>query len=92
MAVLEKIRERGLLLVIVIGLALGAFILGDLSSSFSSNNSQNDSIFCIINGEEIDQSKFSKYLNNVKSQYSTLPEGEQNKRAWDFLVNEKLIG
>ena len=92
MAVLEKIRERGLLLVIVVGVALGAFILGDLSGSSSSRNSNSEEVFGSINGEEIDPNTFSEYLDNVKSQYSTLPEGEQNKRAWDFLVNEKLIG
>ena len=82
MAVLEKIRERGWLLVIVVGGALGAFILTDFfNSSSSSRNINSEEVFGSINGEEIDPSQFSSYLDNVKSQYSTLPEGEQNKRA-----------
>ena len=92
MAVLEKIRERTVLILVLIGLALFAFVVDPdkILTMFNSNSSLE--LFGSINGEEIDQSKFSEYLDNVKSQYSTLPEGEQNKRAWDFLVNEKLIG
>ena len=85
MAVLEKIRERGLLLAIVVGVALGAFILGDFfSSSSSSRNINSEEVFGSINGEEIDPSEFSEYLDNVKSNYSTLPEGQQNKEHGIF--------
>ena len=90
MAVLEKIRQKGWLLVIVVGGATAAFVLGDLLSGGPSRVSNSNSIGS-LNGEDFNVNQFSEYLDNVKSQYSTLPEKQQYNRAWDFLVNAKLI-
>ena len=88
MAVLEKIRERTVSILVVIGVALIAFVISpeDLLKFF--NNNSNIEVFGSINGEELDQDKYNEYLSNSKTQN---PEEIAHKNAWGGLVNEKLI-
>ena len=90
MAVLEKIREKTVLVLVMIGLGMFGFLFmgSDQSSIFSCNGGQLNSIGS-INGEEIDIDKYNEYLGNLKNQN---PEEIAHKSAWESLVNEKLIG
>ncbi|MBT4218244.1 MAG: hypothetical protein HOE25_06680 [Flavobacteriales bacterium] len=89
MAVLEKIREKTVLVLVMIGLGMFGFLFmgSDQSSIFSCNGGQLNSIGS-INGEEIDIDKYNEYLGNSKTQNS---EEIAHKNAWGSLVNEKLI-
>lgn len=89
MAVLEKIREKTVLVLVMIGLGMFGFLFmgSDQSSIFSCNGGQLNSIGS-INGEEIDIDKYNEYLGNSKTQN---PEEIAHKNAWRSLVNEKLI-
>ena len=91
MAVLEKIREKTVTILIVIGVALIAFVVSpeDLMN-FLKNNQESNALGSIY-GEELNPNEFSEYLDIVKSQYSSQSEGQQMKLAWDFLVQEKII-
>ena len=88
MAVLEKIRERTVSILVVIGVALFAFVVSpeDLLRFF--NNNSNIEVFGSVNGEELDQEKYNEYLTNLKNQNS---EEVSHKSVWESLVNEKLI-
>ena len=88
MAVLEKIRERTVSILVVIGVALFAFVVSpeDLLRFF--NNNSNIEVFVSVNGEELDQEKYNEYLTNLKIQNS---EEVSHKSVWESLVNEKLI-
>ena len=79
MAILEKIRNRGLLLVIVVGGALLAFILTEFINSRSSGPTE-EGIVGSIYGEDIKINEFSEVLNSVK-QNSIENESMQNLRS-----------
>ena len=89
MAVLEKIREKTVLVLVMIGLGMFGFLFmgSDQSSIFSCNGGQLNSIGS-INGEEIDIDKYNEYLGTSNNQN---PEEITHKSAWESLVNEKLI-
>ena len=53
MATLEKIRSRSVLLLIIVGLALLAFIVGDFVNSGSSFFNQKRMVVGEIDGEEV---------------------------------------
>ena len=91
MAVLESIRKKSGLLIIVIGLAMVAFILGDLLNSgtslFSSGN-----IVGKIDGQEIDYKVFSEKLHQLQDQNPTAPMKELVDVTWNNLEGEIIIG
>ena len=98
MAVLEKIRERTVSIMVIIGLALFAFIISpeDLMRFFNNNNNNNTEILGSVNGEEIDIDKYTEYYNNLdnlKNQDGTdrYSKKESHEKAWDIVVNEQLI-
>ncbi|MDR2679586.1 MAG: SurA N-terminal domain-containing protein [Tannerella sp.] len=63
MATLEKIRKKAGLLVTVVGLALFAFIIGDLLNSGSSFINRNQNNVIVVNGNAID---YQDYLAREK--------------------------
>ena len=67
MAVLNKIRQRSIFLIIIIALALFSFIIGDIFTNMgSSEKSQN--VVATINGEDIDRGAFMNQVENVQRQ------------------------
>ncbi len=101
MATLERIRNRaGLLVSIVIGLALMAFILGDLFRG-GTNLSSDQFEIAEINGVSIDQRNYQNRLDeameNAKrnSDQSSLDERTMNQvrnQVWQQLLQEKVMG
>jgi peptidyl-prolyl cis-trans isomerase D len=98
MATLEKIRSKGPLLIVVIGLALLAFILGDLNQGldgFSSRNSVGE-----INGEEIKIEEFNLAVER-RSQALRIQLGQQQlseemqesvrQDTWESMVIERVM-
>ena len=53
MATLEKIRSKAALLVVVVGIALLAFIVGDFLKSGSTFFHQNQENIVVVNGESV---------------------------------------
>ncbi|MFO7865135.1 MAG: SurA N-terminal domain-containing protein [Salinivirgaceae bacterium] len=100
MATLERIRNRSGFLIIIIGLALLAFILGDMFSSGGSF-SQDQFKLAEINGVSIDyrnyEQRIEQAIENVKrnSDQNTLDEQTTNQvrsQVWDQLVQEHVLG
>ena len=77
MAIIGKIREKSILLVMIIGLALLAFILSDYKNMFGVNEGEYG--IGHVFGEKIDQTKF----NYLKQKY-----GEQ---TWGFYVDSLIM-
>jgi len=90
MAVLGKIRENSLLLFIVVGGALVAFLLPDLLSSKDSPSSDENNIGSIY-GEEVSPNEFSEVLSEVSQQYSDATKNQQNNSAWNRIIQERII-
>ena len=100
MATLEKIRNKAGLLVTVVGVALFAFIIGDLLNSGSSFINRNQNNVVVVDGEAVDYQYFMNRENEL-SEYYKLQMGSQNlseqymtqirQAVFDEIVMEKLL-
>jgi len=100
MAVLQNIREKcGVLVIVIVGVALLAFLLGDLLSSGRLGRS-NDQIVGEIEGEEVDYNKFNEAYNKYRNhavffnQGKSLPtqyEMRLNDVAWNELIDDQIF-
>ena len=88
MAILNKIRQRSAFLIIIIALALFAFILADLfrSGSFGGNKAQQT--IGEVNGEEIKTAEFQSLVDQRKGRGSNM---RAVKSIWTNKVNGILI-
>ena len=90
MAILSKIRERSMFLILIIGLALFAFVL-DPSTLGDFFNSSKINEVGDINGETISRQEFAQALENYQTQTGgRVSEMQASKAVWDNLVREKL--
>ncbi|HZH87403.1 MAG TPA: peptidylprolyl isomerase [Brumimicrobium sp.] len=66
MALIGKIREKSWLLIAVVGIAMLAFIIGDLD--FLGNGPQED-VYGIgtVDGEKVDEQQYELFLNNARN-------------------------
>jgi len=96
MAAIGSIRKHSTLLVIVIGVALAAFILGD----FAKRRNRRDVNVGVVDGQEITimdfNNRFDKYLENAKQQNKTnrLSDVEQasiRNQTWNEMVREIIM-
>lgn len=60
MAVLNKIRQRSVFLIIIIALALFSFVLADLFKGGGFNTQKSQRVLATVNGEDIDRDDFAK--------------------------------
>ena len=100
MATLEKIRKRGVLLVIVIGVALLSFIIGDFLTQGSTFFNKSRETVAEINGEKINIRDYQDLLDQITvfQKYETGSQDideqtMQQLRAfvWDQLIREKIL-
>ena len=90
MAVLAKIRERSMFLIIIIGLALFAFVL-DPSTLGDFFNSSKVNEIGEINGESISRQAFASELEAYKQQAGNrVSEMQASKNVWDNIVRKKI--
>ena len=84
MATLQKIRTRaGLLVAIVIGISLGAFILGDMLQSSSSIFQRKQMEIGEINGESIQYPDFQKKVEELGTIYKNNSQQNQlDENTW----------
>ena len=100
MATLEKIRSKGLLLLIVVGVALVVFIVGDLVNSGSTYFQENSANVAVINGDKVKirdyAEKMDQFNDVVKLQYGNNINDEMTEQirqmVWESTVTEKVIG
>ncbi len=92
MAVLNKIRQRSVFLIGIIGLALFAFILSGLikNGGFKSKNSQN--VIATVNGEDISREDFARqveaYQRNMGPNATTTQVVNQ---VWNAKLREVVL-
>ena len=92
MAVLNKIRQRSVFLIIIIALALFSFVLADVirNGGMSSQKSQN--VIATVNGEEISREEFARqveaFQRNAGANASTAQAVNQ---VWDFKLREVVL-
>ncbi|MDF1516855.1 MAG: peptidylprolyl isomerase [Lutibacter sp.] len=91
MAILSKIRDRSMFLILIVGLALFAFVLDPSSIQQFFSATKTNSIG-EVNGENIDREEFAKLVENYKSQSGGRVSQMQAVNAvWNNLVGEKIF-
>lgn len=104
MATLEKIRNKAGLLVIVVGLALFAFIIGDFLNSGSTYFRQSQEKVLTINGEDVniqdyqllvdemaDMYKMQLGTNNLSEEhYSAIQQSVYQTLVQDAVLNDEM--
>ncbi len=92
MAILSKIRDKSMILIIIVGLALFSFVL-DPSSIQSFFSSEKVNAIGAINGEDIDREEFTKQLEAFKTQNNRaqISQTQSVKSVWDAFVSEKIF-
>lgn len=103
MALIGKIREKSWLLVAVVGIAMLAFILGDLDGIFGGGQQEDEYGIGIVDGEKVDQNRYDMVLNNVtnqimqnkmqqnQGQFQPLDENDRKNaetQAWNAAISE----
>ncbi|MBQ0007455.1 MAG: SurA N-terminal domain-containing protein [bacterium] len=99
MAVLEKIRSKGVLLLIVIGVAMLIFIISDFINSGSSFFQESNANVAIINGNKVKaldyQNKIEQFNDVVRIEYGNNVTDEMSEQirnmVWESTLTEKLI-
>ena len=91
MAILSKIREKSIFLIVVVGLALFAFVLdpSTLEDFFSSSKVNT---VAVVDGEKISREEYAKALDNNKTNSNSGNSDMQAaKTVWEKLLREKNI-
>lgn len=100
MATLGKIRSKGILLLVVVGLALLAFIVGDFINNSTSLFHESKNYVGKINGQKVKAQEFQNRINQLTEVYqmeygtTALPEQaneEIRQSTWDNLVTERVL-
>ncbi len=97
MATLQKIRNRGGLLMLVVGLALFAFIMTDLFQSGGASGGSTQNVVGKVGGKPISYEEYNRSLslaleNAQRNRALSVPEREQiASRVWEGMVRERLI-
>ncbi len=102
MATLQNIRNRGsLMIAIVIGLALGAFILGDMLNSGSKLMRPSQMKIAEIDGESIQYPDFQKKVEELSEVYKMNTQQTQidentweqiREQVWQGYLQENILG
>jgi peptidyl-prolyl cis-trans isomerase D len=89
MAILSKIRERSVFLILIIGMALLAFVLDPSSiQSFFQANKVN--VVGEVNGETISRDDFANLMETYKNNSRSSSNKQAMTYAWDKLVGDEI--
>ena len=100
MAILGKIRSKGVLLMLVVGFALFAFIIGDALTQGSTFFNKSKETVAEIAGEKININDYAAMIDQMVEVYkietgqTDLSEeitSQLRASVWENLVNEKLL-
>jgi peptidyl-prolyl cis-trans isomerase D len=87
MAVLNKIRQRSLILILVIALALFSFVIGDLFKNSDAFTGAPQDVVATVNGTDINRAEFQQKVKN----YQDRSGGRQTAtQAMNTIYNQEL--
>ncbi|WP_400076686.1 SurA N-terminal domain-containing protein [Winogradskyella sp. R77965] len=87
MAVLNKIRQRSLVLILVIAMALFAFVIGDLFKNSDALTGGSQDVVATINGKDINRVDFQQKVKN----YQDRSGGRQTStQSMNVIYNQEL--
>ena len=92
MAVLNKIRQRSLFLILIIALALFSFVLADLFKNSDALTSKSQNIVATINGKDITREDFLQKVEVMQRQLGPNSTNTQvMNRVWDQEVRQAIM-
>jgi parvulin-like peptidyl-prolyl isomerase len=92
MAVLNKIRQRSLFLILIIALALFSFVLADLFKNSDALTSKSQNIVATINGKEISREDFMFKVEQLQRQMGPNATTSQvMNRVWEQEVRQAVM-
>ncbi|GAB5398990.1 MAG: peptidylprolyl isomerase [Aureisphaera sp.] len=87
MAILNSIRKRGVFLIIIIALALFAFVLDGVINSKTGGGGEIENTVAVINGKELSREDF---MGKVENQQRSLGPGSNTARAVQMVWDREL--
>ena len=87
MAVLNKIRQRSVILILVIALALFSFVIGDLFKNSDALTGGNLDVIATVNGEDI---KRDEFMFNVENMQRRMGPGSPSIQPMTNVYNQEL--
>jgi peptidyl-prolyl cis-trans isomerase D len=92
MAVLNKIRQRSLFLILIIALALFSFVLADLFKNSDALTAKSQNIVATINGKDITREDFLQKVEAAQRQAGPNATNTQvMNRVWDQEVRQAVM-
>ena len=92
MAVLNKIRQRSLFLILIIALALFSFVLADLFKNSDALTSKSQNIVATINGKDITREYFMQKVEQLQRQMGPSATNTQvMNRVWEQEVRQAVM-
>ena len=92
MAILNKIRQRSLFLIVIIALALFSFVLGGLIKNGSALSAKSQNIVGIVNGKDINRTAFLEKVEIAQKQAGPSATNTQvMNRVWDQEVRKAVM-
>ena len=87
MAVLNKIRQRSVFLIVIIALALFSFVLADLFRNGGAITQKSANTIATINGEEIDRTDFARKVEAASRSFGA---NGSNLQAVNYVWNQEI--
>jgi len=92
MAILNKIRQQSLVLILVIALALFAFILSGLFDGSASFSNKSSNVVASINGQDINREEFLQQVEAMQRQLGANATTTQvMNRVWDQQLRKAVM-
>jgi peptidyl-prolyl cis-trans isomerase D len=92
MAILNKIRQRSLFLIIIIAMALFSFVLADLFKNNTGFSNKSQNVIATINGEDIKRDEFMNKVESAQRQFGgSLTNTQAMNRIWDQEVKKAVM-
>jgi parvulin-like peptidyl-prolyl isomerase len=91
MAILGQIQKRSGVLIMIIALALFAFIIQGLIKNSSSLGKGNVNVIAEIDGKKIPRNEFQKRVAIIQKQNKRISNMQAMKSVWDQMIKEAVL-
>ena len=91
MAVLNKIRQRSVFLIVIIALALFSFVLADLFKTGGFSGQKDQNTIATINGEDVSREEFARRVEGFQRNRRNATSTQAVNQVWEMTKQEALL-